>query len=110
MQVKRYFAADMRQAMNRVREELGVDASIISTRRVAGGVELTAALDYQAQPSVTRPNPALEAELRKTQAQILQAHVSLQERQEAGVASQNRQLLEEVMQRVNPAPAASSYA
>ncbi len=110
MQVKRYFAADMRQAMNRVREELGVDASIISTRRVAGGVELTAALDYQAQPSVTRPNPALEAELRKTQAQILQAHVSLQERQEAGVASQNRQLLEEVMQRVNPAPAASNYA
>ena len=110
MQVKRYFAADMRQAMNRVREELGVDASIISTRRVAGGVELTEALDYQAQPSVTRPNPALEAELRKTQAQILQAHVSLQERQETGVASQNRQLLEEVMQRVNPAPAASSYA
>lgn len=110
MQVKRYFAADMRQAMNRVREELGVDASIISTRRVAGGVELTAALDYQAQPSVTRPNPALEAELRKTQAQILQAHVSLQERQDAGVVGKNRQLLDEVMQRVNPAVAEPTYA
>lgn len=117
MQVKRYFAADMRQAMNRVREELGADASIISTRRVAGGVELTAALDYQAQPTVTRANPALEAELRKTQAQILQAHVSLQERQEAGAGGQNRQLLEEVMQRVNPAsqsaysqPAAQSHS
>ena len=117
MQVKRYFAADMRQAMNRVREELGADASIISTRRVAGGVELTAALDYQAQPTVTRANPALEAELRKTQAQILQAHVSLQESQEAGAGGQNRQLLEEVMQRVNPAsqsaysqPAAQSHS
>ena len=72
MQVKRYFAADMRQAMNRVREELGADAAIISTRRVAGGVELTAALDYQAPPTLARPNPALEAELRKTQAQIMQ--------------------------------------
>ncbi len=76
MQVKRYFAADMRQAMNRVRDELGDDASIISTRRVAGGVELTAALDYQAPPAVARPNPALEAELRKTQAQIMQAHAA----------------------------------
>ena len=48
---------------------VGAEAAIISTRRVAGGVELTAALDYQVQPSVAKPNPALEAELRKTQAQ-----------------------------------------
>src|SRR5690554_6018416 len=108
MQVKRYFAADMRQAMNRVRDELGADAAIISTRRVAGGVELTAALDYQVQPSVTKPNPALEAELRKTQAQILQAHASLQAQQEATVADKDRQLLEEVMQRVNNSPAPAS--
>ncbi|NLY13614.1 MAG: flagellar biosynthesis protein FlhF [Gammaproteobacteria bacterium] len=107
MQVKRYFAADMRQAMNRVRDELGADAAIISTRRVAGGVELTAALDYQVQPSVSRPNPALEAELRKTQAQILQAHASLQARDEEGVTGKDRQLLEQVMQRVSPAPAAA---
>ena len=107
MQVKRYFAADMRQAMNRVREELGADAAIISTRRVAGGVELTAALDYQPQPSVARANPALEAELRKTQAQIMQAHASLQARQEGGVAGKERQLFEQVMQHVSPEPAAS---
>ncbi|HKM37578.1 MAG TPA: flagellar biosynthesis protein FlhF [Thiopseudomonas sp.] len=103
MQVKRYFAADMRQAMNRVREELGADAAIISTRRVAGGVELTAALDYQVQTSVARPNPALEAELRKTQTQILEAHASLQARQEGGVVGKDRQLLDEVMQRVSRA-------
>lgn len=75
MQVKRFFAADMRTAMKLVRDELGADASIIGTRRVAGGVELTAALDYQAAPS--RPNPALEAELRKTQARIASAQAEL---------------------------------
>ena len=36
MQVKRFFAADMRQAMKLVRDELGADASIIANRRVAG--------------------------------------------------------------------------
>ncbi len=103
MQVKRYFAADMRQAMNRVREELGADAAIISTRRVAGGVELTAALDYPVQTAVARPNPALEAELRKTQAQILEAQASLQARQAGGGLGKDRQLLDEVMQRVSRA-------
>lgn len=105
MQVKRYFAADMRQAMNRVREELGADASIISTRRVAGGVELTAALDYQVPSSVSRPNPALEAELRKTQAQILEAQARLQAQDEDELRGKDRQLFEQVMQRVTPAAA-----
>ncbi len=104
MQVKRYFAADMRQAMNRVREELGADAAIISTRRVAGGVELTAALDYQAPASLARPNPALEAELRKTQAQILQAQAQLQAQDEESFNGKDRQMFEQVMQRVAPQP------
>ena len=57
MQVKRFFAVDMRTAMKLVRDELGADAAIIGNRRVAGGVELTAALDYQV-PAPVRPNPA----------------------------------------------------
>jgi flagellar biosynthesis protein FlhF len=78
MQVKRFFAADMRTAMKLVRDELGADASIIGNRRVAGGVELTAALDYQVPAAPARqPNPALEAELRKTQAKIATAQVEL---------------------------------
>ena len=77
MQVKRFFAADMRIAMKMVRDELGADAVIIGNRRVAGGVELTAVLDYpmQAAPEANKPNPVLEAELRKTQARIASAHV-----------------------------------
>ncbi|MBG4659637.1 flagellar biosynthesis protein FlhF [Pseudomonas aeruginosa] len=73
MQVKRFFAADMRQAMKLVRDELGPDAAILGNRRVAGGIELTAALDYQAPPAPSKPNPALEVELRKTQARIAEA-------------------------------------
>ncbi|MBO3275756.1 flagellar biosynthesis protein FlhF [Pseudomonas schmalbachii] len=78
MQVKRFFAADMRQAMKLVRDELGADAAIIGNRRVAGGVELTAALDYQPPAAPGKPNPALEAELRKTQARIAQAKADLE--------------------------------
>lgn len=69
MQVKRFFAADMRQAMKLIRDQFGCDATIIGNRRVAGGIELTAALNYP-MPSTrkARPNLALEAELRKSRA------------------------------------------
>ncbi|MGY4532509.1 flagellar biosynthesis protein FlhF [Pseudomonas sp. TE3786] len=81
MQVKRFFAADMRQVMKLVRDELGADASIIGTRRVAGGVELTAALDYQAPMIPARqPNPELEVELRRTQSMLVSAHADLASR------------------------------
>lgn len=78
--------------MKLVRDELGADAAIIGNRRVAGGVELTAALDYQA-PTPVRPNPALEAELRKTQARIASAQAELTTRaeQDAGTPSIIRQ-------------------
>lgn len=91
MQVKRFFAADMRTAMKLVRDELGADAAIIGNRRVAGGVELTAALDYQVAPAPVRPNPALEAELRKTQARIVNAQAELATRAEQD-ALKDRQL------------------
>jgi len=92
MQVKRFFAADMRTAMKLVRDELGADASIIANRRVAGGVELTAALDYQAPAVPARQaNPALEAELRKTQAKIATAQAELATRGKSEVAG-DRQL------------------
>jgi flagellar biosynthesis protein FlhF len=92
MQVKRFFAVDMRTAMKLVRDELGADASIIGNRRVAGGVELTAALDYQAPPAPSRQaNPALEAELRKTQSKIASAQAELSTRAVVD-ANKDRQL------------------
>lgn len=97
MRVKRFFAADMRSAMKLVREEMGPEASIIANRRVAGGIELTAALDYEA-PRLTPPTPGLDAELKKTQERILSARASLQagERPSEG-PSVNRQLFGDSM-------------
>jgi flagellar biosynthesis protein FlhF len=45
MQVKRYIAADMRQALKDIREDLGADAIILSNRPVKGGIEILATLD-----------------------------------------------------------------
>lgn len=49
MKIKRYFAPDIRQAMRMVRDEQGPDAVILSNRRVEGGVEIVAALDFDEQ-------------------------------------------------------------
>ena len=92
MQVKRFFAADMRQAMKLVRDELGADAAIIGNRRIAGGVELTAALDYKLSALAPRvPNLELEDELRKTQSRIASAQAELSTRGDSD-ATTNRQL------------------
>ncbi len=92
MQVKRFFAADMRQAMKLVRDELGSDAAIIGNRRIAGGVELTAALDYKLSALAPRvPNLELEEELRKTQSRIVTAQAELTQRNDSD-ATANRQL------------------
>jgi flagellar biosynthesis protein FlhF len=45
MRVKMYTAPRMAEAMAQVRAELGAEAVILSSRRVAGGVEVTAALE-----------------------------------------------------------------
>ena len=49
MKIKRFFAADIRQAMRMVKEELGADAVIMSNRTVDGGIEIVAAQDFDEQ-------------------------------------------------------------
>ena len=49
MKIKRFFAADIRQAMRMVKEELGSDAVIMSNKSVDGGVEIVAARDFDEQ-------------------------------------------------------------
>lgn len=46
MKIRRFFAAEIRQALIQVKETLGSDAVILSNRSVDGGVELVAAMDY----------------------------------------------------------------
>lgn len=53
MKIKHYRAADMRTALRQVREAQGPDAVILSSRRVAGGVEVVAAIDYDGEEAAT---------------------------------------------------------
>ncbi|MGM0449549.1 MAG: flagellar biosynthesis protein FlhF [Pseudomonadota bacterium] len=46
MQVKRFFAPSMPEALRMVRSEMGDDAVILSSKRVDDGVEIVTALDY----------------------------------------------------------------
>lgn len=45
MKIKRFFAKDMKTALSQVKDELGSDAVIMSNKKVAGGVEIVAAVD-----------------------------------------------------------------
>jgi len=47
MKMKRFIAAGAHQAMEQVNEALGPDALILSNRKVAEGVEIIAAVDYE---------------------------------------------------------------
>jgi flagellar biosynthesis protein FlhF len=46
MRIKRFFAADMRQAIRLVRNEQGPEAVILSSRAVNNGIEIISAMDY----------------------------------------------------------------
>src|SRR4029453_6991654 len=53
MKMKQYRAEDMRTALRMVREAQGADAVILSSRRIAGGVEVVAAVDYDGEDAAT---------------------------------------------------------
>jgi flagellar biosynthesis protein FlhF len=48
MKIVRHIAPDMRQALRSIRGQLGEDAVILSSRRIPEGVEVTAAVDFDA--------------------------------------------------------------
>ncbi|HEY1899842.1 MAG TPA: flagellar biosynthesis protein FlhF [Steroidobacteraceae bacterium] len=48
MKITRHTGPDIRHALRAVRESLGSDAVILATRRTAQGVEITAAMDFDA--------------------------------------------------------------
>ena len=57
MKIKRFVAKDMRTALTEVKEFLGPDAIILSNKKVAGGVEIVAAIDPEATPAKAAPEP-----------------------------------------------------
>lgn len=57
MKIRRFYAKDMREALNQVKAELGGDAVIMSNKKVADGVEIVAA--YDSEP-VTSAKPTMQ--------------------------------------------------
>jgi flagellar biosynthesis protein FlhF len=66
MKIRRYFGKDMREALRQVKAELGDDAVIMSTKKLADGVELVAAYDKEPAPKLIQANaePTKAAALR----------------------------------------------
>ncbi len=67
MKITRHTGPDIRHALRAVRDSLGADAVILATRRTANGVEITAAMDFDADnvqdSTVSATRPALESEM-----------------------------------------------
>ena len=64
MKIVRHVAPDMRQALRSIRAQLGEDAVILSSRRIPDGVEVTAAVDFDAnalQEAMNSPAGSLTA-------------------------------------------------
>lgn len=57
MKIRRFYGKDMREALNQVKEELGSDAVIMSTRKQADGIELVAAYDKEPPAAQIKPEP-----------------------------------------------------
>lgn len=75
MRLRVFHAPTSAQALARARAELGEDALILSTRRSAGGVEVTAALpDADEPPPLSPAPPAREAAHATKEASALRAH------------------------------------
>lgn len=63
MKIRRFVGKDMRSALAQIKEELGVDAVIMSNKKIPEGVELMAAVDYN------QPTPKVNSKVSESPAQ-----------------------------------------
>ncbi|MBU2869939.1 flagellar biosynthesis protein FlhF [Colwellia sp. E2M01] len=62
MKIRRFVAKDMRTALAEIKNELGVDAVIMSNKKIPEGVELMAAVDYnQSVPTAQLANKPIQS-------------------------------------------------
>ena len=61
MKIRRFFAPDMRRAIQLVRAEHGADAVILSSRAVDGGMEIISAVDYDEELIAQMMQPGARA-------------------------------------------------
>lgn len=59
MKIKRFFAKDIRAALDEIKITLGPDAIIMSNKNVEGGVEIVAAIDEDNNAVIKQPEPSV---------------------------------------------------
>jgi len=93
MKIKRFQAADVRQAIKEVRDVMGPDAVILSNNRVDGGVEIVAATDYDEsqfkQYSQPRQDEVKQAQAPKVEINPSEKLAARQPRYEQATPSDN---------------------
>lgn len=113
MKIKRFFAKDMRTALKEVKDELGVDAVIMSNKKLANGVEIVAAVDYEkaAPKSAAQPQNTLARADDSAQSHSIHNFVK-PELQRAKAAPQARvaDSLEALLERQSPRPRSPELA
>ncbi|MDQ2043002.1 flagellar biosynthesis protein FlhF [Pseudoalteromonas sp. 20-92] len=113
MKIKRFFAKDMRTALKEVKDELGVDAVIMSNKKLANGVEIVAAVDYEkaAPKSAAQPQNILARADDSAQSHSIHNFVK-PEPQRAKAAPQARvaDSLEALLERQSPRPRSPELA
>ncbi|MGE6462368.1 flagellar biosynthesis protein FlhF [Pseudoalteromonas tetraodonis] len=118
MKIKRFFAKDMRTALKEVKEELGVDAVIMSNKKLANGVEIVAAVDYDKAatkpPEQPQSQPAARASFAHTEQSshnfVKPEPQRAQPKQQAKVADSLQALLERQSPRPRSAELASMFS
>ena len=93
MKIKRFVAKDMRTALTEVKEFLGPDAIILSNKKVAGGVEIVAAVDPEAAPAKAQAEVAAVAPAARNQGSTVNIRVDDDEEEQAAPADSLRALL-----------------
>ncbi len=97
MKIKRFVAKDMRSALAEVKEFLGADAIILSNKKVAGGVEIVAAIDPDAAAATPSQASPAKASTAKPAASTARAeprlNISIDDNSDAEPADSLRALL-----------------
>lgn len=102
MKIKRFFAKDMRAALAQVKETLGADAVIMSNKKVTGGIEIVAAVDYDSSKPAAAPTASPFMELGEDKVSLGSGHVrSNSKTNPEPVADSLQALLERQQSRLN---------
>lgn len=95
MKIRRFVGKDMREALSKVKAELGGDAVIMSNKKVDGGVEIVAACDKEPVPKPAPLKPQAAAPRTASLSEIIG---------DSGPDSLRELLEKQVSQNVTPAP------